>query len=132
MLARQLRGAPVSPITRFAPSPTGYLHLGHVVNAIYVWGVAGALGGAVLLRLEDHDRTRCRPEFEAAILEDLAWLGFIAPGPHGTRTELSRQSNRHAIYQRALERLRQSCPVYACDCSRADIKGERYSGRCRT
>jgi glutamyl-tRNA synthetase/glutamyl-Q tRNA(Asp) synthetase len=131
MLTRQLRDAPVSPVTRFAPSPTGYLHLGHVVNAIYVWGVAGALGGAVLLRLEDHDRTRCRPEFEAAILEDLAWLGFIAPGPRGTIRELSRQSNRHAIYQRALERLRKACPVYACDCSRAEIKGERYSGRCR-
>src|SRR3990170_1134642 len=56
--------------TRFAPSPTGYMHLGHVVNAIYVWGVAGAAGGRVLLRIEDHDRVRSRREYESAILED--------------------------------------------------------------
>src|ERR671919_505299 len=54
------------PVTRFAPSPTGYLHLGHVVNAIYVWGVAGALGGRVLLRIEGHDRIRSRPLYETA------------------------------------------------------------------
>ncbi len=65
-----------APLTRFAPSPTGYLHLGHVVNAIYVWGIARALGGRVLLRIEDHDRMRCRPEYETALLQDLAWLGF--------------------------------------------------------
>ncbi|HYE86389.1 MAG TPA: glutamate--tRNA ligase family protein, partial [Vicinamibacterales bacterium] len=63
-------------ITRFAPAPTGYLHLGHVVNALYVWGAAREHDGTVLLRVEDHDRQRCRPEYEAAILEDLAWLGF--------------------------------------------------------
>src|SRR6266508_623069 len=62
-LARRL---PSSPLTRFAPSPTGYLHLGHVANAIYVWGLAGALDGRVLLRLEDHDRGRCRPAYETA------------------------------------------------------------------
>ena len=67
-------GAP--PLTRFAPSPTGYLHLGHVVNAIYVWGIARALGGRVLLRIEDHDRIRIRAEYEIALLEDLTWLGF--------------------------------------------------------
>src|SRR5919106_6095121 len=65
---------PPSPITRFAPSPTGFLHLGHVANAIYVWGVARALDGRVLLRVEDHDRGRSRPEYEAAALEDLEWL----------------------------------------------------------
>jgi len=63
-------------LTRYAPSPTGHLHLGHVVNAIYVWGLARAAGGRVLLRMEDHDRIRCRPEYEASILDDLAWLGF--------------------------------------------------------
>ena len=77
------------PITRFAPSPTGYLHLGHVVNAIYVWGIARALGGRVLLRIEDHDRIRCRPEYEAALLEDLDWLGFE---PDLGREPLLRQS----------------------------------------
>ena len=64
--------------TRFAPAPTGFLHLGHVANAIWVWGVAGATDGRVLLRIEDHDRVRSRPEYEAALLEDLAWLGFVA------------------------------------------------------
>ena len=68
----------VPPVTRFAPSPTGYLHLGHVVNAIYTWGVARALGGRVLLRIEDHDRIRSRSEFIDALLEDLEWLGFAA------------------------------------------------------
>jgi glutamyl-Q tRNA(Asp) synthetase len=116
------------PITRFAPSPTGYLHLGHIVNAIYVWGVARALGGRVLLRIEDHDRIRSRPAFEAAILDDLEWLGFepdegVRP-PH-------RQSDHGAHYQRALERLRATEHVYACECSRRDIGGECYPGTCR-
>jgi len=65
------------PVTRFAPSPTGYLHLGHVVNAIYTWGVARAMGGRVLLRVEDHDRIRSRPEFVAAFLNKSA-TQFVA------------------------------------------------------
>jgi glutamyl/glutaminyl-tRNA synthetase len=64
--------------TRYAPSPTGYLHLGHVAHLLYVWGAARAFGAEVILRMEDHDRGRCRPEFEAAIVEDLDWLGFAA------------------------------------------------------
>ena len=72
---------PVPPVvTRFAPAPTGYLHLGHVANAIYVWGMARAAGARVQIRIEDHDRQRCRPEYETALLEDLQWLGFAA-GP---------------------------------------------------
>jgi glutamyl-tRNA synthetase/glutamyl-Q tRNA(Asp) synthetase len=116
------------PITRFAPSPTGYLHLGHIVNAIYVWGVARALGGRVLLRIEDHDRIRSRPSFEAAILEDLEWLGFE---PDSGLHPLHRQSEHHRSYQRALERLKVTEHVYACACSRRDIGGERYPGTCR-
>jgi glutamyl-Q tRNA(Asp) synthetase len=116
------------PVTRFAPSPTGYLHLGHVVNAIYTWGVARAMGGRVLLRIEDHDRIRSRPEFVAALLEDLDWLGFRADEG---RTPLLRQSERDEIYRAALDRLRTRGRVYACDCSRTDIGGERYVGRCR-
>ena len=69
---------PERPLTRFAPSPTGYLHLGHAANAVWVWGLARALRGRVLLRLEDHDRGRCRPGYEAALLDDLDWLG-LAP-----------------------------------------------------
>ena len=115
------------PVTRFAPSPTGYLHLGHVVNAIYVWGIAGARGADVLLRIEDHDRIRSRPEYEAAILEDLAWLGFTPPDAPRTR-----QSDRHAVYERALARLRRSHHVYACDCSRRQLQDGRYTGHCRS
>src|SRR5919198_3927817 len=120
-LRRQL---PATPLTRFAPSPTGYLHLGHVVNAIYTWGVARALGGRVILRIEDHDRIRSRPEFEAALLEDLGWLGFPVH-------ERVRQSDHLETYASALERLREHHHVYACACSRKDIGGERYPGTCR-
>ena len=98
-------------ISRFAPAPTGFLHLGHVVNAIYVWGNARR----ILLRIEDHDRQRSRPEFEAAIIADLDWLGFMWDGPS------SRQSERHDIYSQSLDRLRHLGLVYACSCSRADV-----------
>jgi hypothetical protein len=88
--------------TRFAPAPTGYLHLGHVANAIHVWDAARSAGAVVLLRIEDHDRVRSRPEYDAAILEDLAWLGFEPDeGP-------VRQSDADAqkAYPAAVERLR--------------------------
>ena len=115
-------------LTRFAPSPTGYLHLGHVVNAIYVWGVAGACGGRVRLRIEDHDRIRSRPPFERALLEDLAWLGFV---PDEGRDPIDRQSDRPGVYEAALRQLARTAHVYGCTCSRKDIGGEHYGGRCR-
>ena len=115
-------------LTRYAPSPTGHLHLGHVVNAIYVWGMARAAGGRVLLRMEDHDRIRCRPEYESSILEDLAWLGFE---PDEGLHPLLRQSDRGDVYRDALDRLRRAHHVYACECSRKHIAGERYDGFCR-
>jgi glutamyl/glutaminyl-tRNA synthetase len=130
--------------TRFAPSPTGYLHLGHVVNALYVWGIARALGGEVILRLENHDRSRCKPEYEAALLQDLEWLGFVPD--YGKPVEFRagacayRQSDCDAHYQTALAHLRTVAHVYACDCSRSRIQartgqpdGEelRYDGHCR-
>jgi glutamyl-tRNA synthetase/glutamyl-Q tRNA(Asp) synthetase len=140
-----LRGRlPPNPITRFAPSPTGFLHLGHVANAIYVWGVARALGGRVLLRVEDHDRGRSRPEYEAAALEDLEWLGLVPD--LGTPAELRlgaspyRQSDCDGAYAAALEELARTARVYACDCTRREIAAEvgdplnqetRYPGRCR-
>jgi glutamyl-tRNA synthetase/glutamyl-Q tRNA(Asp) synthetase len=132
---------PARPRTRFAPSPTGWLHLGHVVNAIYTWGIARAIGGAVLLRIEDHDRERSRPEYERAILDDLGWLGLQpdagAPVPPGRHV---RQSDREAVYMHALASLRERGLVYACSCSRKQIElvaggdaGElRYPGTCRT
>jgi glutamyl/glutaminyl-tRNA synthetase len=106
-------------ISRFAPAPTGFLHLGHVVNAVRVWGETRAGGGRVLLRIEDHDRQRSRPQFEAAILEDLAWLGFEADEPP------VRQSERNEIYIEALDRLRAQGLVYGCSCSRAGVAGWR-------
>jgi glutamyl/glutaminyl-tRNA synthetase len=116
------------PVTRFAPSPTGYLHIGHVVNAIYVWGIARALGGTVRFRMEDHDRIRCRQAFEAALLEDLDWLGFV---PDSGLDPLVRQSDTPEVYADWLARLAHTHHVYACACSRRDIGGERYGGRCR-
>jgi glutamyl-tRNA synthetase/glutamyl-Q tRNA(Asp) synthetase len=98
--------------TRFAPAPTGWLHLGHALNAEYVWGS----GAAVILRIEDHDRERCRPEYEAGILEDLEWLGYRPDFP------IVRQSERDAVYRDALEALRRQGLVYACDCSRRSIE----------
>ena len=116
-------------ISRFAPAPTGFLHLGHVVNAALVWGETraraastGSGQGRVLLRIEDHDRQRSRPEFEAAILEDLAWLGLTADEP------LVRQSERGAIYEGALSLLRARGLVYACGCTRSDIANARNAG----
>jgi glutamyl-tRNA synthetase/glutamyl-Q tRNA(Asp) synthetase len=99
-----------------------------VVNAVYVWGVARALGGLVRLRIEDHDRIRCRPEYEAALLEDLDWLGFVADVG---RSPLDRQSDRLPTYQRALRDLASRHHVYACRCSRRQIGAGRYDGRCR-
>jgi glutamyl-tRNA synthetase/glutamyl-Q tRNA(Asp) synthetase len=128
-------------LTRFAPAPTGYLHLGHVVNALHVWGAARDQDGQVLLRIEDHDRQRSKREYEAAIIEDLAWLGFAHHG------EVIRQSERGHIYHTALQRLIDRRLVYGCTCTRAEIQGSgqgsgigdqgsgsgetRYPGTCR-
>ena len=140
-LARRL---PPRPLTRFAPAPTGDLHLGHLVNGIYVWGIARALGGRVLVRIEDHDRTRSRAAFERSILDDLAWLGLepdvLGPGCGAPVPALLRQSDETHRYEAALSRLRASAHVYACDCSRRDIAQQAgdvvhretpYPGRCR-
>lgn len=112
-------------LTRFAPAPTGFLHLGHVVNALFVWGWARAAGGLVLLRIEDHDRQRCRREYEEALLEDLDWLG-LAPDIFA-----GRQSERGDIYHAALEPLVSAGLAYGCTCSRKDVAGPRYPGTCR-
>ena len=139
-----MRALPPHPLTRFAPAPTGHLHLGHVVNAIFVWGMARARGGKVLLRIEDHDRQRCRPEFESTLLEDLEWLGLEpdlgVPGEYRAGPCEFRQSDRDGIYSAELERLAARYRVYACGCSRKDITAQagdafgeetRYPGTCR-
>jgi glutamyl-Q tRNA(Asp) synthetase len=122
-------------LTRFAPAPTGALHLGHVLNAIYVWDLARAHGAQVLLRIEDHDRERCRPEYEAGILDDLDWLGFV-PDIFPTTDYRAgrcpgRQSDRVEIYREAVAMLQAKGLLYACDCTRRTLSG-RYDGRCRT
>ena len=119
--------------TRIAPSPTGHLHLGHVLHIMCVQGIAMKLGADISLRLEDHDQSRCRPEFASSILEDLAWLGVKLP------KKLWHQSQRNEVYQTNLEDLMRKGLVYACSCSRKNIQldteqssGElRYPGTCR-
>jgi glutamyl-Q tRNA(Asp) synthetase len=105
-------------ITRFAPSPTGYLHLGHAFSALNAWKRARSAGGRFLLRLEDIDLGRCRPCFATAILEDLRWLGLDWDGPPRI------QSEHLADYQAVLDKLRERHLVYPCFCTRADIARE--------
>jgi glutamyl/glutaminyl-tRNA synthetase len=117
------------PTTRFAPAPTGRLHLGHLANAIYVWGFARRFEGRIVLRIEDHDRQRCRPEYETALLDDLDRLRLAAdePSTDALRAGPStfRQSDCGPIYADALAELARSVEVYACDCSRATFAGWR-------
>ncbi len=127
------------PTTRFAPSPTGHLHLGHAYAALTAWRRAREAGGRFLLRIEDIDPARCRPEFAAAILEDLEWLGLDWDGP------VRVQSQHLADYATVLDRLATRGLLYPCFCTRADIAhevaasaaaphgpdGPRYPGTCR-
>jgi glutamyl-Q tRNA(Asp) synthetase len=122
-------------ITRFAPSPTGLLHRGHALSALIGWQLARRSGGRFVLRVEDIDTARCRPAYQAAILEDLAWLGLDWDGP------VWRQSDRGPAYRAALDRLVAMGVAYPCFCTRADIAaavaaphgpdGAVYPGTCR-
>lgn len=126
--------------TRFAPSPTGYLHLGHAFAALTAYDAARAAGGMLVLRIEDIDRTRCRPEFEVAIMEDLAWLGLEWEQP------VRRQSQHFDDYAAALDKLDRLGVLYPCFCTRREIaaeisravdaphgpEGPLYPGTCRT
>lgn len=123
------------PTTRFAPSPTGRLHLGHAHAALFAWQRARQAGGRFLLRLEDIDRGRCRPEFATAILADLHWLGIDWDGPPRL------QSDHLGEYAAALERLATRRLTYPCFCGRAAIAALAaphgpghavYPGTCRT
>lgn len=122
------------PVTRFAPSPTGWLHPGHALSALEVWRTAREVEAEVRLRIEDIDHTRCRPEYDAAILYDLAWLGLRWSGP------VWRQSERLSIYREVLDGLRARGLVYPCFCTRGEIRnaaketgfeGPLYPGTCR-
>ncbi len=122
--------------TRFAPSPTGYLHLGHANAALFAWRRAREAGGRFLLRLEDIDPGRCRPEYAAAIFEDLAWLGLDWDG------EVRIQSEHLPEYRAAVDALDGMGLLYPCFCTRADIAasataphgpdGPVYPGTCRS
>ncbi|MEO1120022.1 MAG: tRNA glutamyl-Q(34) synthetase GluQRS [Pseudomonadota bacterium] len=127
-----------SVIERFAPSPNGALHLGHAFSALTAWDAAHANGGRFLLRIEDIDQARCRPELEAAMLEDLEWLGLR------WETPVLRQSDRMGAYAEALASLDARGLLYPCFCSRKDIQsvlqapqeqagpdGPAYPGTCR-
>ncbi len=103
-------------VTRFAPSPTGPLHLGHAYSAILAHDMARAAGGRFLLRMEDTDLERCRPDYDAAIQEDLRWLGLAWDGP------VLRQSSHIADYTARLQPLIDQGLLYPCSCSRADIR----------
>jgi len=105
-------------VTRFAPSPTGLLHLGSAYSALVGWRRAREAGGRFLLRIEDIDPTRCRPEHEAAILDDLAWLGIDWDG------DVRRQSDHLEEYRAALGRLEGMGLLYPCFCTRSDIEAE--------
>jgi glutamyl-Q tRNA(Asp) synthetase len=105
------------PVFRFAPSPNGYLHLGHAYSALLNFDAARESGGRLLLRIEDIDRARCRPEFETAIYQDLAWLGV------GWETPVRRQSEHLSDYRKALENLSAMDLVYPSFESRAEIAG---------
>ncbi len=125
----------VSPVLRFAPTPNGALHLGHAYSALCNARLADETGGRLILRIEDLDRSRCKPAFEAAILDDLDWLGFSFDGSP------RRQSEHGPDYAAALARLDAQGLVYPCFCSRAEVARAAawrdpdgapvYGGRCR-
>jgi glutamyl-Q tRNA(Asp) synthetase len=108
----------MSVVTRFAPSPTGELHLGSAYSAWTGWHRAREAGGTFLVRVEDTDIRRCRREYETAILADLKWLGFDWDG------EVRRQSEHFATYGKVLDQLDQRGLIYPCFCSRAEIERE--------
>jgi glutamyl-tRNA synthetase/glutamyl-Q tRNA(Asp) synthetase len=118
---------------RFAPSPTGYLHEGHLLSALYVWAAAKKWDLSIHLRIEDHDQSRARPEYIRSIYEDLEWFGFEYDSD-------SIQSTRKSVYEAALEKLKREGLVYPCYCSRKQLEAENpksatgevvYQGKCR-
>jgi len=111
-----------NPILRFAPSPNGRLHLGHAFSALFTARAAAALGGTMRLRVEDIDPARSKPEFDAAIIDDLHWLGLTWPAP------VLHQSARFSAYAAAADRLREMGLLYLCFCTRSEVAA-RATGR---
>ena len=153
-LQAHFAGLGVTPVTRFAPSPTGFLHLGHIAAALAVWGIGRILGAKVLLRIEDHDRIRTRLEYEDAAIADLSWFGFVPDncltdncvqdnGAAGSQKLLPEfyQRNRLERYATLAKQLGQQGDTYFCNCTRRQIKARTaeqsqdelyYDGHCRT
>lgn len=143
-LHEKLAHIPEGVVTRFAPSPTGYLHLGHVLNMLYVWGIARAKNGRVISRMEDHDQGRFRPEYERAILDMMEWLGFIQD--EGVRSSdagiptLYRQQDCAGFYEKTLAKLETQGLVFGCSCTRRQLQALHseghpelhYPGTCRS
>ncbi len=127
--------SPSEPVLRFAPSPNGHLHLGHAYSALFAHKAAERMGGKFLLRMEDIDPARSKPEFAEAIIDDLTWLGLAWDG------EVLMQSSRIAAYQEALAHLDRQGLVYPCFCTRTEIAAHAegtdpdgapiYPGSCR-
>lgn len=130
--------------TRFAPSPTGHLHIGHIASAIYIWGIAKQVNAKIILRIEDHDKQRSKPENEKHILQELEWLGFEADlGCHSSQVNsksLYRQKEHDDRYQKQLNLLKEKKLVYGCTCTRKEILAQTtehqgselwYPGFCR-
>lgn len=132
-----------SPQTRFAPSPTGLLHQGHLLHALCLWGFAREVGARIFLRIEDHDRQRCKSLFSKAMMEDIQWVGFTPDEGLSKAGEILSdcfQSAHFDRYENSLRRLIENGQVYSCFCSRGDIRKRaaksgmplsHYDGKCR-
>ena len=138
---REIAPPTAAAVARVAPSTHGELHLGHVAHMAWLCASAEVTGARVIVRMEDHDRSRCRPEHERAILHDLAWLGFT-PEPMSLRSldghpSPYRQSDHPERYQEAFDALQERGLLYGCSCTRGDLPppdddgGRRYPGTCR-
>lgn len=123
MCGRFMAGFMSSVITRFAPSPTGQLHLGHAIAAENVFNFASRQGGMAHLRIEDIDHTRCRPEFTHGIIEDLAWMGFNWDNPARV------QSAHYSDYAKTIITLVQRGLAYPCTLSRSELKAGKRTPR---
>lgn len=122
--------------TRWAPSPTGELHLGHLLHTLAVWGAAKTMGAAILIRFEDHDRQRCKDRYLDEAWTILERFGFLSIGASGFISNPAkpyyRQSEQEERYRGAFNRLKAAGLVYACSCTRKDLAGlSRYPGTCR-
>ncbi len=129
MLINRLKESSEQLVTRFAPAPTGFLHLGHVLSALYVWAFSRAIGAKIILRIEDHDQSRSKIQFYDLIPEMLKWLGLFPDiGFHSlSATPLYTQLSNLNRYEEVLKKLTMANRVYRCYCSRKQLNLRRYA-----